>query len=59
MTFKQMLKSKTLGFNGIVATVFTITEALGYHIPTEVTTGVFAVGNFILRLITKKPISEK
>lgn len=59
MTFKQMLKSKTVDFNIIVASAVGMASVLGYEVPTEVVAGILGTGNFILRLVTKKPISEK
>ena len=59
MQAKQVIKSKTVDFNAIVVALFAIAKGMGYEVPAEVITGVLAIGNFILRLITKGPISEK
>ena len=59
MKFLQMLKSKTINFNALATSVVAILTALGVVIPVEVVTGVFAIGNFILRLLTKEPVSAK
>jgi len=59
MEAKQVFKSKTVNFNVIVPALAGVAAACGYPIPAEVVAGVLAVGNFLLRFITKKPISEK
>ena len=59
MTVKQGIKSKTLNFNVIVPALAGVAAACGYPIPAEVVAGILAIGNFVLRLITKQPISEK
>ena len=55
----KLLKSKTIDFNIIVPAIYGFLKAMGIEIPEEVMVGVLAIGNFILRLITTKPISEK
>lgn len=59
MTIVQIFKSKTLDFNVLVAALFALLNHLGVVIPAEVMTGVLAVGNYILRFVTKKPLAEK
>ena len=59
MKFLQMLKSKTINFNALATSVVAILTALGVVIPVEVVTGFFAIGNFILLLLTKEPVSAK
>jgi len=59
MEAKQVFKSKTVNFNVIVPALAGVAAACGYPVPAEVVAGVLAVGNFLLRFITKKPISEK
>jgi len=59
MNIVQIFKSKTVDFNIIVTAIFALLNHLGIVIPAEVMTGVLAVGNFILRFVTKKPIAEK
>lgn len=55
----QQAKSKTIQFNAIVAAVVGILRAYNVEIPAEVATGVLAIGNYILRLVTKQPLEEK
>jgi len=57
--FLKLIKSKTIDFNIIVAAIVGVSESIGFAIPVEVVTGFFAIGNFVLRLLTKKPIAEK
>jgi len=59
MTIVQIFKSKTLDFNTIVVALFALLTHLGIEVPAEVMTGVLAIGNYILRFITKKPLAEK
>ena len=59
MKILQMLKSKTINFNALATAVVAILTSLGVEIPVEVVTGIFAIGNFILRLLTKEPVSAK
>ena len=59
MTIKQLAKSKTIDFNVLVSALAGLAAALGFPVPAEVVAGILAVGNFILRLITKEPISAK
>lgn len=56
---KSYLKSKTLNFNILVPAIAMIAKGVGYEIPPDVVTGILALGNFILRFITKVPLSEK
>jgi len=55
----KLFKSKTIDFNVIVSALYGFCVALGMDIPEEVMVGILAIGNFILRLITKEPISAK
>lgn len=55
----KLFKSKTIDFNVIVPALWGFFIAIGIDIPEPVMVGVLAIGNFILRLITNKPISEK
>ena len=59
MTAGQMAKSKTLDFNVLAPAVYGFLKAIGIDIPPEVLAGVLAIGNFILRFFTKKPVAEK
>lgn len=59
MKASQLAKSKTLDFNVLVAAVFSGLKAFGVEVPAEVVVAVTTIGNFILRLKTKAPISEK
>jgi hypothetical protein len=55
----KLHKSKTLDFNVIVPAIYGFVRALGYDVPEEVMVGVLAIGNFVLRFFTNKPVSEK
>ena len=57
--FKKLLKSKTLNFNVWVPILGTIFAAAGVQVPAEVWAGVLAIGNFLLRFLTKVPVTEK
>jgi len=57
--FKKMFKSKTLKFNTLVPALAGLAMAFGIVVPAEVVSGILVVGNFILRFVTKAPISEK
>ncbi len=56
---KKLWKSKTLDFNVIVPAVAVFLESMGVNIPAEVVAGVLAIGNFVLRFFTEKPLAEK
>lgn len=55
----KLWKSKTLDFNVLVPAIYAFLIAIGMDIPENVMVGVLAIGNFVLRFLTKKPISEK
>ena len=55
----KLFKSKTINFNLLVSVVIGLLSAFGLSVPVEVATGVLALGNFILRLITKEAIANK
>ena len=59
MKAKQLCKSKTLEFNVLIPAIYAFLIAIGIDIPEDVMVGVLAIGNFILRFITKKPLAEK
>lgn len=52
-------KSKTLNFNVLIPALAGVAVAFGITIPPEVIAGVLAIGNFILRFFTEKPLAEK
>ena len=58
-TVTQAAKSKTVDFNILAGSVVGLLTAFGVAIPVEAVTGIFAIGNIMLRFITKKPLSEK
>ena len=55
----NIFKSKTIDFNILIPAIYAFLRSIGVDIPEEVMVGVLAIGNFILRFITKKPIAEK
>ena len=59
MKAKQLFKSQTLDFNILVPAIYAFLIAIGIDIPEDVMIGVLAIGNFILRFVTKKPLAEK
>ena len=59
MKVKQLTKSKTIDFNVLVPVVSGILYSFGVPVPPEAIAGILALGNIILRLVTKKPLSEK
>ena len=56
---KKLFRSWTINFNLLVPAVAAVAVALGHPIPEEVVTAALVVGNFLLRLKTKEPISAK
>jgi len=55
----NLAKSKTLDFNVLVPAIWGFLSAIGIDIPENVMVGVLAIGNFILRFFTTKPVTEK
>ena len=52
-------KSKTTGANVGVGAVITILAHFGVDMPPEIISAAFVLVNMILRMITKKALSEK
>lgn len=59
MKIKQLAKSKTMAFNTIIPALFVFLKVFGIDVPADVVTGILAIGNFALRLITKEAIADK
>jgi hypothetical protein len=60
VTLGKLAKSKTNEFNVVIApAIVGLLTAFGVTIPLPVIIGGYAIFNFIFRLVTKKPISEK
>lgn len=66
VTIGQQAKSKTIKFNAILAVVFVALKTFGVEIPDDIGaslgdifSGCLVVGNYILRLVTKEPLSAK
>ena len=55
----KLRKSKTAGANVGVGAVITILAHFGVDLPPEIISAAFVLVNIILRMITKKPLSEK
>ena len=55
----KLRKSKTAGGNVLVGAVITILAHFGVDMPPEIISAAFVLVNMILRMITKKPLSEK
>lgn len=59
-TLKQLAKSKVNEFNVVIApAIVAILTAFGVTVPLPVVLAGYAIVNFILRMVTKTPISEK
>jgi len=56
---KNLFKSKTINFNLLIPAAIGMFSAFGIAVPTEVATGILAIGNFVLRLITNDSIADK
>ena len=56
----KFLKSKTINFNAIyLALIAILTQGFGVEMSTEVVAAIQTLMNWILRAITKVPLSEK
>lgn len=58
-SLKQQVHSKTVVFNVVTFIVAIITRYTDLEIPADVSLGIVAIGNYILRLITKGPVNAK
>ena len=59
-TIKQLAKSKSNEFNVVIApAIIMVLKAYGIEVPVEIIASAYAIVNFILRFITKKPLAEK
>ena len=56
---RKLFSSKTIDFNIAAGAIVKILSAFGVEVPLDVVLGGFVLMNFILRLVTNKPISEK
>jgi len=56
---KKLFKSKTIDFNVLVPAIYAFLKTMGMDIPEDMMVGILAIGNFILRLVTTKPVAEK
>ena len=59
MKIKQLARSNTVKFNTLIPALFVFLKAFEIEVPADVVTGILAIGNFLLRLVTKEPISSK
>lgn len=59
MEVKQIAKSKTIQFNTIVTALIYLLPLFGVPVTPEITAAAYAVGNVILRFITKEAVSDK
>ena len=55
----NIFKSKTVDFNVLIPAIYAFLKTMGVDIPEEVMVGVLAIGNFIMRFFTSKPLAEK
>jgi hypothetical protein len=59
-TIKQLAKSKTVQFNATtVPAILALLKVCGFAINPWIALGVVLVSNIGLRLLTKKPLTEK
>lgn len=56
METKKIYQSKTIQFNTIAPLLSYGLAMAGLSVPAEVQVAILSVGNWLLRLITKKPI---
>lgn len=56
---KKAWQSKTMLFNAIVAGIIAFCKAAGIEIPPGIAESVLALGNMVLRMITKEPVTLK
>jgi len=59
-TIKQIVKSKANEFNVVIAPAIIMgLKSVGIEVPIEIVMAFYAVVNFIIRWVTKKPLAEK
>jgi len=56
---KKVWQSKTMIFNALVIAVVTFCKQMNIEIPDGATEGILALGNMVLRLITKESVTVK
>jgi len=57
---KKIFKSKTINFNVVVGSIFTIlTKGFGIEIDPDVMNSILVLGNILLRFITNESIWDK
>lgn len=54
---KSLIKSKTFWLNSITAAVAVGSGSLGFNLPPKIAVPVVAIGNILLRLLTKQPVT--
>jgi len=59
MTFKQIIKSKTIDFNAGYLALIALVGALGYELDPKVVAAGAMVLNWILRFFTTKALADK
>ena len=59
MKVPKVLKSKTIDVTTGAGALMVLLEYVGLEIPQPVVIAAFVIGAWILRAITKKPLSEK
>lgn len=58
-TVGQVLKSKTVNFNVLMPLVLEVIKLFDITVSPELTAGILALGNIVLRFLTNKAINEK
>lgn len=53
---KSLFKSKTFWFNTLSLVVAAASGQLGFDLPANVAAPIVAVGNLLLRVVTKEPV---
>ena len=57
MNSKNVFASKTFWFNAISTAVTVASGQTGLNIPPKIAVPVVAIGNIVLRLLTKQPVT--
>ena len=59
MEIKQVAKSRTMGFNALLALIIPVLPQFGVTLTPEMTALIAAFGNMFLRFMTKSGIETK
>ena len=56
---KQLMKSKSVNFNVFMPMIMVALPMLGVPVTPGLTAGILALGNILLRFVTKESIADK